>query len=913
MKRKKKAKNNSKRIKKKQEKRPNRRRKPLKCMQLIKQISDNRRAEGTKRSRLGKVRRKIKKETKVKPRRGRSAKKPKAERKGRAKKRCMSERKPKRTPARGRLANASRNQQLDRVKEETPAEKMILGLVDLIPVKRERVARVKPDKSGGYTGAGEEIQEESQEESVASEQQNPNLLGFHDLMKTFVPLASDEEKDFEDEGDLRESEGEGEERSRAMSTAEKPAFTFMELMNINHMESESGDAEKEDVYLVDDERSQQSGPKSQSQRENEIELKAETQDIKCENDSIDLENTETFVELNAKRTPSSVHENKSQMADLGDCKNAIEIENNNEMESQDKAMSIERNEILKIEDDSPISGGCLNQRNPGQDIPKQDLQRDTEIQIEGDQLQHDKEEMDKENQQQISSTPNQDLKNENVNEKNPIKEQHNEKIRIETEHEDDNQMRDEGPKPEPAKPVEAVEDQKNRRNSAKKASAIREESPEKPRVTRLNLKKHCISRIAPNLGSSDDASQHTRAILSANIRSAVLGLRPRASVPTSTINLITSSSFKRPRPVSMREKYQDLLSAKPQMPLSSSLNRLFTKFKLLASQVNLLASNRITPFFSVLRTSIVKNYRTVLQLRDLQQMLHVLKFCFDVHWAFNSKIDDYDLIVNLSANAKRTHSRALDQHLMRQAREGLQQSENRNLNAPNQRRSLTRAELTELVSAFRKKLINLVSVYHNKFLDEQGVSGSSFQGEFARSWHSQFDLESVTNSQVQTVPLPAKPKKVSMEEIRRENLQKVLGSSARQQISQINHEIDNLRDKYLEELETRQNAFIFNEFERDKFQISSTNDEGSVSGQPSLECNRKNSTMASASASQNYIGQTLKWKSRLGLRGEEGGEKHFVERSEMRMAEGTHSKFKKLQSSIHRLVGHNGRSGRKRK
>lgn len=337
------------------------------------------------------------------------------------------------------------------------------------------------------------------------------------------------------------------------------------------------------------------------------------------------------------------------------------------------------------------------------------------------------------------------------------------------------------------------------------------------------------------------------------------------------------------------------------MPLSSSLNRLLTKFKLLASQVNLLLTNRRTPFFSTVRMSIVQNYKTILTLKDLQKMLHVLKFCFDVHWAFNSKIDDYDLIVTLPADIKRTHSKALDHHLMHQSRQP-QQNENRNLNSQNLRKSISTAELANRVGAFRQKLVKLVAVFHNKFLDEAGAAGSSFQGEFARSWHVDFELEKVADSHVAHAKLPAKPKKVSMEEIRREKLQKVLGSSARQQLSQIDEEIDNLRDQYLEELESRQNKFIFSEYEQKRFHVKSTNNEQSTNNAANSEPNGRNSRMASASASQNYISQTLKWKSKLGLR-EEGREgRHFVEKPEMKMDSGTQSKFEKLQMRIQMLV-----------
>jgi hypothetical protein len=756
-------------------------------------------------------------------------------------------------------------------KRESIVAKNILGLLDLIPINPPRVVE-KPDKSGGYMGAGEEIVEESEEECV--EYQNPNILGFHDLLKSFTqPVKT---IDNEEEANQLEAERQMEEIQEIKQIEDE-----LNIEEVENMEIEGQSEEFEDQI-----------------------------DFLNENDLMPLKSSSKF------NSPSK----KVNFEEIGE--NAVVEKDKENYDVDVNTNAIRKRSVSLVTDNFPINNEYLSHINTKKEAAREGekkcAQKEIIVEEASNQIVEELNEDDKENGNHIpiqNEEIEQIIQNEVVLEDDKIEEETEEKVEetreIQIEEESDGNMIIE------EESNDKEESDKNEEQIRKGESVPIKIEVEEPiiskKIEQKKLKKEHkpfkFFSSKPQKRDNKNSSKTNVAFQSAKIRELIFKSKPKSkkSLQRETFNLMSKESFKSSTRVSMKEKYQDLYSPRNLIPLSSSLNRLLSKFKFLTKYVNMLCSNRRTPFFNTLQNTIKSNHRVVVTKSDLQHMLQVLKYCFNLSWSFNSKIDDYDLILSFSNQIEKTNSRALNKHMMHEAR---QQYNNPNQNTcPNSKtiyRSMNQADIADQISKFRKKLLNLVGVFHNKYLDENGVQGSSFQGEFLQSWHSSFVLEDVTDAKIPLAALPSKPKKVSMEEIRKQKLQKVLGESARVKKDQINQELQSIHRKYREMLDNQKNNLIFSQFEKEKFNLCSTNDEGSISRQFSTELEKKNKggTVSSASASQNYISKTLKWKQKLKLAelSPTQSKPNFVENADMDLGSKAKSQLKKLESNMDNLV-----------
>jgi hypothetical protein len=770
----------------------------------------------------------------------------------------------------------------------------VLGLMDLIPIKHERVVVPKQDKSAGYMGAGEEIREESSEESEEEEMHNPNILGFHDLLKSFThPVKRDCESSDESEVESRKEvlsvisvQEEEEEEKQEEEVEEK-----------NILEEE---AEEEENMLEEEEQKNSykdaiSFGKSSTQKENVFIVEEPSQEVEVEDD------LDSVQEENSKPNCLLLHELKEKKYD-----NVI-VQNG---KCRKISFGPSKNEL-------PIRKGSLNLpqiKNEVNNIDEKKIETPVKPIISESSIMADKENINNSAKKSILKEKPEQIVLENKIEEEVIQEP----VTIK---EETCQIIEEKPVPQvensPKKitkkneiieeikleKIEEEEEEELLLETPKKQSKIKEESARKTKSKKYTPKKTKSKLSIDNLLTKKNLKKLDITSLSAQIRSKLDYSKNKPSIPQTSFNLMNKPSFSSSIRVSKREKFQDLLAPRIIIPLSSSLNRLLSKFKLLSVNVNIFGLNRQTPFFSTLRKSIYNNYKEIITTKDLQKMLYVFKFCFHLEWAFNSKLDDYDIILSFPKKIANSGAQALNSHLMQQMYSNPQ--ENTCPNSKSMHRSLSGPDMSDRLATFRKKLVKIVGVYHNKFLDNNKLAGSSFQGEFAKTWHCKFKLEEINDSHLISAKLPPKPKKVSIEEIRREKLHEVLGSSAREQMHEIDKKIRFLQKECLKTLDSRENTSIFNDFEKDKYTNKSTSEEDSLFKKSSIETIKKNSTMASASASHNYISNTLKWKNKFKFltQGQSASAAtHIVEDSSMKMNMDSEKKFEQIRKNIEELV-----------
>ena len=268
-------------------------------------------------------------------------------------------------------------------------------------------------------------------------------------------------------------------------------------------------------------------------------------------------------------------------------------------------------------------------------------------------------------------------------------------------------------------------------------------------------------------------------------------------------------------------------------------------------------------------------------------MLHVFPHCFNHQWIFNSKLDDYDFMLLYPAKiVTENTSRA---YQLQMTHNKLAQSKSRMTV-----RFMSPAECKHRVETFRQKLVQIVGVFHNKFLDDHGFPGSSFIKEFAKSWHYKFNLEKLNTNQIPLAELSQKPKKVSVNEIRKGNLDSLLQEKKNSEVYKIEEQIKLIKQQGLNKFHDN----VFNDFEKRKFEF---NDNASFQG--------TGAASNAAVCSQNYIKKTLKWKKELSMIQSKSHpsfktkqESHYVEDKSLHLESNAQVKYETLLTNIQTLV-----------
>mgnify|MGYP001800331400 CR=1 FL=1 len=804
----------SKKIKKKvnktSKKRKRIKRKPLKCMDLIESISKTIKKPLKKIKKNRKITKKINKNKKTKKAtRTQSAKKSTIIKAKKRRRTSMSEQKKIKTSLKKRNPKIRKKKVLfkDEKKESLKLEEKIplspvkeksdieeeskstpvLSLMDLIPFRPERNVVAKPDKSAGYTGAGEEIREETEEESEPSiHETNPNLLGFHDLLKSFTNPAP------------RKSSVDSEISSARSHVSEnKDNLSFRkDSFQMDKYIDEQKISENENLSQVFEDEPKENNEYSNEQFEEFKSDKLMHSDLLPIEENVEKINEEVLEAPIRKKSLNIPELNCEQIKKHTSVVNQII----NPVVQLDKIVEKENINNVSVEKEDIIKTLPINEVNNVNSILEETNSKTQEKENNGIEI-------EEENNEILQD----DISFKNIKCESPVKKQP-EKIW-------ENKIIEEmliTPKKKSKVLSKSASKTKQKRLSSTKTVTIK---PILEKSTIKQMKKNEVNFLATKIMSTLDCFKNKK-----------------SKIKPSTINFVSIPSFDSSNKISMKEKYQDFLAPRIITTLSSSLKRMLSKFNILSINVNIFLTNRQTPFFTTLRESIYSNYKELINLQDLQKMLHVLKFCFHVEWAYNVKIEDYDLVLTFPKEILDSGSKALNSHRIQQMHSTQENS------CPNTKiasRSLGKNALSDHLTNFRKKLVSFVGIFHNKFLDDNKIQGSSFEGEFSKTWHYKFKLETITELKLKNAMLPPKPKKVSLEEIRREKLHQVLGSSAREKMEEIEKKIKNLQKECLKQLDSRENTYIFNDFEREKYINCSATEESSHSKQLSIETVKK--------------------------------------------------------------------------